>query len=221
MASKGSNKGSYDDKIEAMLVARRRKAERKKMQRQKELQKIYTIIACGALVFLLLVVILIKGCSHDSGKKKTKEKETTTVPVTTVVETTTAAEETTTEESNDVAGKVMYTTDTLNFRQEASVESELLMHIPPNTPVTVLSSDGEWCNISYNDISGYVKLEFLREGTSEDETIETSEEQGEISGDEVVTTSENSDTEEINISDDEEDDDDDVLIENMDGDEEI
>lgn len=158
---------SYDDKIETMLVARRRMAEQKKAERQKELQKQIAVIA-GALVVLILVIVLIfKGCSADKGTSSNKKPTAETKVETTtenVQEATTAVEEATTvPETEGVDGKTMYTTDVLNFRTEASTESELIVHIPKGAKVKVVAQEGEWCNITYKKKTGYVKTEYLSE----------------------------------------------------------
>lgn len=158
---------SYDDKIESMLVARRRIAEQKRVQREKELQKQLAIIG-GVFVALILVIVLIfKGCSADKSTNDKKGKAPvveTTVETTTEVaeEITTVAEEAATDESADgLAGKKMYTTDVLNFRAEPSAEAELIRHIPKGAKVRVVATQGEWCNITYKNTTGYVMTQYL------------------------------------------------------------
>lgn len=159
---------SYDEKIDAMLAARQKRAAYQKIQRQKELQKQFAYLGVGIFVLLFVVVLLFKACSKDEKPVATKEKQTTMTEVISTTEAveqdtteTESEEQTTTDGAPDVAGKTMYTTDVLNFRTEASVESDLIVHIPKGEAVTVLTNDGEWCNIRYNDQLGYVKLEYL------------------------------------------------------------
>lgn len=160
---------SYDDKIESMLVARRKMSEQKKAQRQKELQKQLVVIG-GAFVALILVIVLIfKGCSADKSTNDKKDKTPvveTTVAATTeaVEEATTVAEETTVaEDANSLAGKRMYTTDVLNFRTEPSTEADLIRHIPKGARVKVIATEGEWSNITYKKNTGYVMTQYLSE----------------------------------------------------------
>lgn len=155
---------SYDDKIQTMLVARRRMAEQKKAERQKELQKQLAIIG-GALIALILVIVLIfKGCSadKDTNDKKNKTPVETTVEMTTAEEITTVVEETT-ESADALSGKKMFTTDVLNFRTEPTTESEMIRHIPKGAKVTVVAVEGEWVNITYKKQSGYVMMQYLSE----------------------------------------------------------
>lgn len=158
---------SYDDKIESMLLARRRIAEQKKAQRQKELQK-QLAVAGGAFVALILVIVLIfKGCSADKSTNDKKDKvpavETTVEAATEEAEEmTTVAEETTTAANADsIAGGNMYTTDILNFRTEPSTEAEMIRHIPKGAKVKVIAEEGEWCNITYKNHTGYVMTQYL------------------------------------------------------------
>lgn len=160
---------SYDDKIETILVTRKRVAEQRRAQRQKELQK-QLIVLLGALVVLIIVIVLIfSACNGDkkTTSKDKKTKETTSVEITTVVKettpekATTVQEEITTEDASQVTSGTMYTTDILNFRTEPSIEGELIRHLDKGTEVQVISTDNGWCNIKYGDHTGYVSAEYL------------------------------------------------------------
>lgn len=157
----------YDDKIETMLVTRQRMSEQKRIQRQKELQKQYGILAGALVALLIVIVIIVKGCS---GEKDTKPKdkaapatteaqvteELTTLPEETTIESTTAAEEATATVSD-----VMYTTDVLNFRTAPNTDADLIRHLEKGTEVKVISTSDGWCEIEYGDHIGYVSQEYL------------------------------------------------------------
>jgi uncharacterized protein YgiM (DUF1202 family) len=69
------------------------------------------------------------------------------------------------------------TNNDLNLRADCSTEAELLGTIPTSTEITStgISEDGEWLEVSYNDLTGYVKAEYttlVSEGTAASETVE-------------------------------------------------
>lgn len=49
----------------------------------------------------------------------------------------------------------------VNFRKKPNVNSALIDRIPVGHPVEVLSSDGEWSKIRWNNQTGYVMTKFL------------------------------------------------------------
>lgn len=157
---------SYDDKIEAMLVTRQRMAEQRKAKRQKELVRQFTYMVAGLIVLIIVIAMIVKGCGGDKDNAKTPATETKPQVTTTANEEATTVPEETTEAQVDyssLSGKTMYTTDILNLRTKASKKSDLIVHIPKGEKVKIISTDGEWCNVTYGDLTGYVKLEYLSE----------------------------------------------------------
>ncbi|MBQ8515159.1 MAG: SH3 domain-containing protein [Ruminococcus sp.] len=103
---------------------------------------------------------------------------TTTEAVTTATEaqtTITSASVTSASESTTTAQPGAYRVDTdgahLNLRAEASLDSEILEQIPNESEVFVISSDGEWANVSWNGIVGYCKEEYLAQAIAEDSCV--------------------------------------------------
>lgn len=103
--------------------------------------------------------------------------ETTVSAESTEQETSTAFTETTTEtiiettteavppisDKTDAAGAYRVKTDGshLNLRAESSMNAKILAQIPNNTEVFVISSEGDWCNVSWKDTLGYCRAEYL------------------------------------------------------------
>lgn len=153
----------YDDKIETMLVTRQRMSEQKRIQRQKELQKQYCILAGALVALLIVIVIIVKGCS---GEKKTNPKDkvgstTTTEQLTTLPEETTIEETTVVQETTVAVSNIMYTTDVLNFRTAPNTEADLIRHLDKGTEVKVISTNDGWCEVEYGNHIGYVNKEYL------------------------------------------------------------
>ena len=93
-----------------------------------------------------------------------------------MVETTT--QEPTTVEETTQAVLTMYTTDTLNLRQSASTEAEIITHVPSGKAVTVLNNEGEWYQVQYGDKQGYLKAEYLK--ADESQTTQQAGESGTV-----------------------------------------
>lgn len=88
--------------------------------------------------------------------------ETTTETVLTTIsnaETTTPSP----SDKTDKAGAYRVITDGsyLNLRAESSMNAKILAQIPNNTEVFVISSDGDWYNVSWKDTIGYCRAEYL------------------------------------------------------------
>ena len=49
----------------------------------------------------------------------------------------------------------------VNFRKDASVNSQLLDQLSGGTAVLVLSAGSEWCKVRYNGTLGYIKTRYL------------------------------------------------------------
>ncbi len=65
--------------------------------------------------------------------------------------------------SNPVEGDTMYVAseDVLNLRAEPSTESEIIAVMPIGQELTVLSIDGEWAEVQFEDKTGYCAAEYL------------------------------------------------------------
>lgn len=90
---------------------------------------------------------------------------TTTTETTSTKNTTTVTLQTTTssEPANDCTGAYKVKTDgsRLNLRAADELDAEILAQIPNGSELFVISSDGEWSNVSWNGIVGYCKSEYL------------------------------------------------------------
>lgn len=64
------------------------------------------------------------------------------------------------------------------MRQEPNTESEILIRLPANTIVTVISEENDWYKVSYNGQEGYISKELITMGTppSEEPSSRTLEE---------------------------------------------
>ena len=51
------------------------------------------------------------------------------------------------------------------MRQEPNTESEILIRLPANTIVTVISEENDWYKVSYNGQEGYISKELITMGT--------------------------------------------------------
>ncbi len=61
--------------------------------------------------------------------------------------------------------------DRVNFRKEASTNSDIYKVLDKNTSVTILGYEGDWSKVSINDTVGYVYSKYITNGN---EAIETS-----------------------------------------------
>ncbi len=77
-----------------------------------------------------------------------------------------AAEE---KEKQEQTAKTMYTNSaTVNVREEASKDSEIVTQIPLNTAVEVLSEESGWTKITVNSKEGYVASNLLSESKAQE-----------------------------------------------------
>lgn len=118
------------------------------------------------------MLYLKKTESTETSETTTETSETSTVISTettteTTSETTVTTEETESEPAPDDpskdAGAYRVTTDgaVLNMRSECSIESEILAQIPNNSELFVISIEGEWAHVSWKNMEGCCKLEYL------------------------------------------------------------
>ncbi len=107
--------------------------------------------------------------SAETTTTTTSETTTTTTTTTTEAVTsetevqTTATSVTVTSASDLSAGAYVVDTDGahLNLRSAAGLSAEILAQIPNESEVFVISTDGDWSNVSWNGIVGYCKNEYL------------------------------------------------------------
>lgn len=92
--------------------------------------------------------------------------------------------------------------ETVNLRQSASSDSEIVGQLSQNEEVEILENLGDWCKVKANDTEGYVKTSLLNMENSEENTNTTEEEQQEVTQNEAQSnqtseeTAENTSTEE-------------------------
>ena len=65
------------------------------------------------------------------------------------------------ENQSATVGRVNTKGSNLNLRKEPSVTSNVLLRIPDNATVNILSSSGNWYQVSYMGTTGYVLKEFI------------------------------------------------------------
>ncbi|MGN0382873.1 MAG: SH3 domain-containing protein [Eubacterium sp.] len=159
---------SYDDKIERRLQERRREAEQRKREQQK--QCIYQGIAIIAGLAILIVVIVIscKGCSGNDSKNDSKLQSTTNETQESTSDKTEDESETAT--TNALEGKTVYTTDSLYLRKKADSDSIIIVQMPVNAELKVISvtDDGKWVRVKYVDedgetLKGYASIDYVAE----------------------------------------------------------
>lgn len=161
---------TYDDEIQQRILERKKRAEQ---AREEQIRKRNQIFMIGGIALVVLIVLIIIISKIASGGSKKKNEVPTTTPV---VETTT--QEPTTVEETTPAVLTMYTTDTLNLRQSASTEAEIITQVPSGKAVTVLNNEGEWYQVQYGDKQGYLKAEYLK--ADESQTTQQAGESGTV-----------------------------------------
>jgi cell wall-associated NlpC family hydrolase len=60
------------------------------------------------------------------------------------------------------------TGDVVNFREKPSTSSKILVQLKKGTKVSVVASEGDWCQVSYSDTTGWVHGDYI---TVRDEQI--------------------------------------------------
>lgn len=58
------------------------------------------------------------------------------------------------------ASTVLKTTQRVNLRTEANTTCDVICTLEVGTEVSMLSEEGEWVQVQYNDQTGYIKAEF-------------------------------------------------------------
>ncbi len=81
-------------------------------------------------------------------------------------ETETVTEEITVPESTTAPHDIYWVVtegDDLNLREFPSTDSAVLARIPYSTEIVVIGYDGEWAKTQYNNIDGYVSVDYIIE----------------------------------------------------------
>ena len=124
------------------------------------------------IIIFLLVAIITAGAIVMSNME-TKKLEDANTTVTTVAPTTkkkvveekteeaTTEEETTEEETS--AGKLKVTTETINIRSKPSEDGELIAQAEYDDVFEVIKKKGDWYQIKFNGVKGYVSAELVEE----------------------------------------------------------
>ncbi len=69
-----------------------------------------------------------------------------------------------TEAYKEFEDKCVSIADNVNVRKEADTESDIVGKMNDGAVADIISSDGEWLNISSGEVTGYVKAEFVKTG---------------------------------------------------------
>lgn len=124
-------------------------------------------------IIIFLLVALITAGAIVMSNMETKKLEDANTTVTTVAPTTkkkvveekteeaTTEEETTEEETS--AGKLKVTTETINIRSKPSEDGELIAQAEYDDVFEVIKKKGDWYQINFNGIKGYVSAELVEE----------------------------------------------------------
>lgn len=99
------------------------------------------------------------SASESSSESATSATELTSV----TTETTESSDNSEPSDNTAEAGAYLVSTDGahLNLRQSGSLSAKILAQIPNESEVFVISTDGEWSNVSWNGIVGYCKADYL------------------------------------------------------------
>ncbi|MBQ8923615.1 MAG: cell wall hydrolase [Lachnospiraceae bacterium] len=69
------------------------------------------------------------------------------------------------EASKEFDEKCVSISDNVNIREESNTDSAIVGKMNDGAVADIISSDGEWLNISSGDVTGYVKSEFVKTGS--------------------------------------------------------
>lgn len=111
-------------------------------------------------------------CSMDYLKQnaaQTTAPAETTAPAQT---TTTAATAATSDFSESYAGTYSVNASSLNIRSAPTTSASKVGRIPNGAQVTVTSGNGKWAAVSYNGISGYCSMDYLKQAAAQTTTTE-------------------------------------------------
>lgn len=171
----------YDEETRMLIENRKRKSEYRKEQQMKKRKM--TIAGLGTIIILLVIIIIIAAsCSARRDEEvDTKENVETTIlgmpteentEAVTNSQSTTSIESTsenvnTTGETESISASdgdtIKYTTDTVNIRRKPSEDSDILEVLEKNEKVVVIGVEGEWTQVEWGDIKGYISSEFLKD----------------------------------------------------------
>lgn len=99
---------------------------------------------------------------------KQEAAQTTAPPQTTApAETTTTAAPSDANFSESYAGTYSVTASSLNIRSAPSTSASKVGSIPNGAKVTVTAADGKWAAVSYNGVSGYCSMDYLKQESAQ------------------------------------------------------
>lgn len=127
-------------------------------------------------------------CSMDYLKQnaaQTTAPAETTAPAQT---TTTAATAATSDFSESYAGTYSVNASSLNIRSAPTTSASKVGSIPNGAQVTVTSGNGKWAAVSYNGISGYCSMDYLKQAAAQTTTTEETTAPAETTTTTVETT---------------------------------
>ena len=92
------------------------------------------------------------------------------------------------------AATVEVTTETLNLREEATTESDIIALLSEGDECEVVREDGDWYEVKYGDYTGYVSKEYVRLIGGEEESNNTTTENNVVNETTNTTTESNEQT---------------------------
>lgn len=107
-------------------------------------------------------------CSMDYLKQEAAQ--TTTAATTAAPAETTTTTAATSDFSESYAGTYSVTASALNLRSGPSTDSSKVGTIPGGTLVEVTSANGKWAAVSYNGVSGYCSMDYLKQEAAQTTT---------------------------------------------------
>ena len=160
---------TYDDKIDELLITRKRHAEERKAMRRRQciMQVAYICIAVCVVIILIVGIKKIFGGKSDDNAASETSAITTTTATADDADATDDEESSETTDSEDFTGMTVYCTTSVNLRAESNTDSDILTVISAGESVEVVEQGEEWCKVSYGDQEGYLKLEYLSDNYEE------------------------------------------------------
>ena len=109
-------------------------------------------------------------CSMDYLKQTTSQ---TTAPAQTTTPQTTTTAASNADFTEQYAGTYTVNATSLNIRSAPSTSASKVGSIPNGATVTVSSGNGSWAAVSYNGISGYCSMDYLKQTAAQTTTTTT------------------------------------------------
>ena len=107
-------------------------------------------------------------CSMDYLKQETAQ--TTTAATTAAPAETTTTTAAASDFSDSYAGTYRVTASALNLRSGPSTANSKVGTIPGGTTIEVTSANGKWAAVSYNGVSGYCSMDYLKQEAAQTTT---------------------------------------------------